>query len=163
MANLRGAGGPLLDWKLVLLRQAVAVAIGLTLGWERETKRKPAGLKTISLVSLGSCTFVLVALEFVAGMDQEEQLLRILEGLIGGVGFLGAGAIIQSRGNVQGLTTAAGLWVAASLGVASGLGYFQIAGLGTLSALLVLRVIGPLGHKAVDEVVEDGRGESEGD
>ncbi len=114
----------------LLSRAALALVMGLSIGWDRETKHKAAGLRTMALVSLGSAGVVLAGVELAAAMSVDGvQLdpLRVISGIVGGIGFLGAGAIIQSGGKVHGLTTAASIWVAASLGIACGFGLYRLA------------------------------------
>lgn len=114
----------------LLLRAGVASAMGLSIGWNRELQNKAAGLRTMALVSLGACGMMLAGVEVSAAMHDAGQAvdpLRIGSGVIGGVGFLGAGSIIQSRGRIKGMTTAASIWAAAGLGIACGLGLFRLA------------------------------------
>jgi putative Mg2+ transporter-C (MgtC) family protein len=137
-----------LDWGEIALRLAVAIGLGGVLGLEREWHGKPAGLRTHMMVSLGSASFTVVALEvygelIAGGTDLvRPDPLRIIEGIIGGIGFLGAGSIIQSRGSVEGLTTAGSLWFVGSVGVAVGTGNYGIAAIAVVMGLVVLQVIG---------------------
>ncbi len=122
-------------------RLLLAVVAGAILGWEREWKQKPAGLKTHILVTLGSAAFVLAALQFFEELGDREtsaDMMKVIGGIVGGVGFLGAGSIMRTGGNVQGLTTAATIWLAAAIGVAVGFGYVALAGMCVLLALLTL-------------------------
>ncbi|MGP1308950.1 MAG: MgtC/SapB family protein [Phycisphaerales bacterium] len=129
-----------------VIRLAIAGAIAAIIGWNREQAKKPAGLRTFVLVGLGSCLFTLLALEMIEMFDDEGgggglDPLRVVSGLIGGIGFLGAGTIIQSRGRVEGVTTAAGLWLTAAIGLACGLGQHALAGVaGGLGAFVLLSV-----------------------
>jgi len=131
----------------IALRLGLAVVLGMTIGWEREAQDKPAGLRTHMMVALGSATFFIVAIEFVMGPLNDTEGLnldptRIIEGVIGGIGFLGAGAIIQGRGNVRGLTTGTSIWVVGAIGLACGGGYYVIAAIVTLLSLFTLLVVG---------------------
>ena len=134
----------------MLLRLAAAALLPAAIGWDREARGKSAGLRTHMLVGLGSGAFVLIALSMLqsppAGSPEMVRLdpIRILDGLIGGIGFLGAGAIIQSRGHVQGVTTAAGIWTSAAIGGACGAGQIVLAGLITALALVVVLAMIPL-------------------
>lgn len=142
-----------------LIRLALAAALAAMLGWNRERARKPAGLRTFVLVGVGACLFTLLALEMIEMFDEGAVAggidpLRVVSGLIGGIGFLGAGTIIQSRGKVEGVTTAAGLWLTAAIGLACGLGQYALAGIAAgfgiavLLALLGLeRLAGPKSGK----------------
>ena len=113
-----------------LLRLVIALGLGGVLGWERQQADKPVGLRTMALVSVGSAGFVLITLEVVAWVGQFNENVdpsRVLAGVIGGIGFLGAGTIIQARGSVAGVTTASVIWVTAAIGMASGFGMFALA------------------------------------
>ena len=124
----------------ITLRLLVAAALGGLLGYERETQGKSAGVRTHMLVAIGAALFVLIPQQ--AGASTAD-LTRVLQGLIAGVGFLGAGAIILGTKQVetQGLTTAVGIWVTAAIGVAAGMGRESTAVLSTLVALFVLSVV----------------------
>ncbi len=131
------------SWEGALLRLGMALALGALIGWEREARNKPAGLKTLALVALGSATFTLITLELfhailAANPRSNSDPLRLVQGIIGGIGFLGAGAIIQSRGSVQGVTTAASIWVTGAIGIACGGGHYFLALLAWVLTLLVL-------------------------
>ena len=124
----------------IALRLLVAAALGGLLGYEREWQGKSAGVRTHMLVAIGAALFVLIPQQ--AGASSAD-LSRVLQGLIAGVGFLGAGAIIMGNKEVetQGLTTAASIWVTAAIGVAAGMGRESTAVLSTLIALLILSVV----------------------
>jgi len=136
MANIR-------DATIIVLRLLVAVALGAIIGYERELRGKAAGLRTHMMVSLGAAIFVLVPVT--SGMEPPE-VSRVMQGIISGIGFLGAGAILK-QGNVQevkGLTTAASIWVAAAVGIAAGYGREATAVASTVVALFVLAVVARL-------------------
>ena len=124
----------------ITVRLLLAAVLGGLLGLEREQQGKAAGLRTHMLVSLGAALFVLIPQQ--AGVS-DTDLVRVLQGLITGVGFLGAGTIIKGRGeeDVKGLTTAAGIWLTAAIGMAAGMGREATAILSTFLALLILSVI----------------------
>ncbi len=124
----------------ITLRLLVAATLGGLLGYERERKGKSAGVRTHMLVAIGAALFVLIPQQ--AGASSAD-LSRVLQGLIAGVGFLGAGAIIMGTKEVEtrGLTTAAGIWVTAAIGMAAGMGRESTAVLSTLIALLILSVV----------------------
>ncbi|MBV7542746.1 MgtC/SapB family protein [Acidovorax sp. sic0104] len=128
----------------IVVRLTVAAVLGGLLGWEREHAGKAAGVRTHMLVSMGAALFVLVAQQ--AGIEPADNS-RVLQGIIAGVGFLGAGTILKgdAESQVKGLTTAAGIWLTAAIGVAAGLGRETTAVLSTLLALLVLWAM-PLMH-----------------
>jgi putative Mg2+ transporter-C (MgtC) family protein len=123
----------------IILRLAVSIVIGGLVGLERELEHKPAGLRTIILVCLGSTIFILIGFEL--GLVSSE-LGRIVAGVVTGVGFLGAGAIIRARGEVYGLTTAATIWLASGLGLAIGAGYYALAITASIFVLIILRILG---------------------
>jgi len=116
----------------MLLRLLAAALTGTIIGWERESKDKPAGLRTHMMVSLGAAVFAIVGLEIMESAIHSEHkvqfdFLRVVQGIIGGVGFLGAGAIIHAGGTVRGITTAASIWLTAAIGLSCGLGFYLIA------------------------------------
>lgn len=131
----------------LLVRLLLAALLGGVLGYEREQKGKAAGVRTHMLVAMGAALFVLVPQQ---GGMQLGDMSRVIQGVIAGIGFLGAGAIIKnhSEENVQGLTTAAGVWMTAAIGIACGLGRESTAVLGTLLALVVLAVVPRLVDRA---------------
>ena len=124
----------------ILTRLLLAAVLGGLLGYERESKGKAAGIRTHMLVALGAAMFVLVP--ELDGM-QVADMSRVIQGIVTGIGFLGAGAIIKrsTEEDVQGLTTAAGIWMTAAIGVACGLGRETTAVLAALLALAVLAVV----------------------
>jgi putative Mg2+ transporter-C (MgtC) family protein len=124
-----------------LITMLVSLVLGTAVGWERQMGHKPAGLRTHTLVCLGSTLFVLMT-EHVAreyGMERLDPT-RIIHGVVTGVGFLGAGSIMRQEGWVQGLTTAASIWMVSAIGVAVGVHAWGLAVGGTALALLVLEV-----------------------
>lgn len=124
----------------IILRLLVAAILGGLLGYERELQGKSAGVRTHMLVAMGAALFVLIPEQ--AGASTAD-LTRVLQGLVAGVGFLGAGSIIMgtNQAEARGLTTAAGIWVTAAIGVAAGMGHEATAVLSTLLALFTLSVI----------------------
>jgi len=124
----------------ITLRLLIAATLGGLLGYEREQKGKAAGLRTHMLVALGAALFVLIPQQAGASIA---DLTRVLQGLVAGVGFLGAGAIIMGnrREEARGMTTAAGIWLTAAIGVAAGMGREATAVLSTFLALAILHLI----------------------
>lgn len=128
----------------LVLRLALAALLGGLLGWEREAAGKAAGVRTHMLVSMGAALFVMLALQTGA---QANEASRVMQGVIAGVGFLGAGTILKdsSAGDgpplVRGLTTAAGIWLTAAIGVACGLGEEATAVLSALIAWVILSAV----------------------
>ncbi|MBK5966277.1 methyltransferase [Thiocystis minor] len=121
----------------ITVRLLIAALLGGLLGYEREQQGKSAGVRTHMLVAIGAALFVLIPQQ--AGVS-EVEMSRVIQGVIAGVGFLGAGTIIKGGDDehVRGLTTAAGIWLTAAIGLAAGLGRESSAILCTLLALLIL-------------------------
>lgn len=141
---------------VVLLRLAVAVVLTGLLGWEREAVGKAAGLRTHILVGVGSALFVGLSellVQHFARYDDRLQFdpTRVLEAVVAGVAFLGAGMIFVSRGSshVHGLTTAASVWSTAGVGMAVGLGRYVLAMGATALLLLVLRGLALLEKRSI--------------
>ena len=136
----------------VLVRLLMAAVLGAVLGFEREHRGKSAGVRTHMLVSLGAALFVLAP--SMAGADQQ-ALTRVVQGIVAGIGFLGAGTILKGNGldtsHVKGLTTAAGLWMTAAIGTAAGMGREATALVSTVLALLVLGTMPLLVEKVEGE------------
>jgi len=120
------------------VRLSMAAILGGMIGYEREAKRKPAGLRTHILVALGSAMFVVIPLQ--AGVLITD-LSRVLQGLVAGIGFLGAGAIIHGDKSNRGLTTAASIWLTAAIGASAGMGKEGSAVLGTVLTIMVLCLV----------------------
>ena len=131
------------DGLVLFGRLVLALGLGAILGWDRERRDKPAGLRTHMLVSLGSASFVGLAVDLqTESGGQAIDPTRVLQGVVGGLGFLGAGSIIQSRGHVSGLTTAASVWVVGAVGAAAGLGAYVLAIATAVLAAPVLSLLG---------------------
>lgn len=129
-----------IDWQHILLRMILAIIVGGMIGLERQIDRKPAGLRTHMLVSLGAAIFVISGLSNVPAASGDYT--RIIQGITTGVGFLGAGEIIsrsdRRKIQVRGLTSAAAIWVSAALGVAIGAGLWFVGVAGAVLTLFVL-------------------------
>lgn len=146
----------------IALRIGAAIGFGALVGLERERKHRPAGFRTMILISLGSAGFMILAVQSIlaipAQLGQEldtsvhsgngtpvivgqAEVSRVLQGLLGGIGFLGAGAVIQNKRAVRGLTTAAAVWVTACIGAACGIGLYKLAGVLAFGALFTLVVL----------------------
>lgn len=135
------------DWDLygtIAIRLSLALFVGAVLGLNRWLHHKSAGIRTHSLVAIGSATAVMLISDFV--QDDAQSVSRVLQGLITGLGFLGAGVIIREQRSqrVHGLTTAASLWTCALIGAAFGAGQFALGGLALGAILLTLTIGGPL-------------------
>jgi putative Mg2+ transporter-C (MgtC) family protein len=119
----------------IVLRVVVAAVVGALIGLNRDLHGKPTGVRTLGLVGLGSALAVLA----VAG-DDSAAASRVIQGIVTGIGFLGAGVIIRpmAKGQVHGLTTAASVWLTAALGAACGVGAWRLVAVGVPVAFLVL-------------------------
>lgn len=147
LESWRIAMGMQLSLDTILMRLSSAIFLVTLIGWERESKDKPAGLRTHMLVGLGAAAFFLISIEFTLGPLKDAEGIspdptRIFQGIITGIGFLGAGAIIQGNSQVKGLTTGAGIWLSGGIGLACGGGYYVIAFITTLLTLFVLHFVG---------------------
>ena len=133
-----------------LFQLLLAVALGALIGFERELKRRPAGLRTHMLVSLGATIFTVVSLAF------DIEPARVAAGIVAGIGFIGAGSIIAQRGHVRGITSAATLWAVAGIGLAVGIGEHLLAIVGAIMIFAILQ-LGRLekftGEKGYDSVL----------
>ncbi|MEX2173683.1 MAG: MgtC/SapB family protein [Pirellulaceae bacterium] len=142
----------MLDTWDVVLRLLAAASAGALIGWEREWRQKPAGLRTHMLVTMGSAAFLLAGLQLheqlvAANEASGADLMKLIAGVAGGIGFLGAGSILRSGGEVTGLTTAASIWVAAAIGIACGLGFYVLAATCVVMSLGILLLLGALEQK----------------
>ena len=125
----------------VVLRLLAAVLVGGLIGFERELKNRPAGLRTYMLVCIGAC-MVMITNQYVFQVYQAGDLVRMGSQVVSGIGFLGAGTIVvTNHSRIKGLTTAAGLWAAACVGLAIGIGFYEVAVMGTLAIMLVLTLL----------------------
>ncbi|MBU0672450.1 MAG: MgtC/SapB family protein [Candidatus Margulisbacteria bacterium] len=124
----------------IVINLFVAFILGGIIGWLREKQGKSAGLRTHILVAVGSALFMQVSAEMVlvSGMADPG---RIAAGIVTGIGFIGAGAIVQARGAVRGITTASSIWVVAAIGIASGSGFYVGAITATIIAWLTLDLL----------------------
>ena len=123
-------------WEIMDLYKALlAVAAGVILGLERELKDKAAGLKTITVICLGSALFTI--LSYKVGVNDNETT-RIASYIVSGIGFIGAGVIFKDKLDVSGLTTAGIIWLTAAVGMAIGFGEFYLAGTFIVAALFII-------------------------
>ncbi len=130
-------------WEIAL-RLLLAVILGGLIGFERESHNRPAGFRTHILVCAGSALIMMVSAYGFTGQIGEGFVSdpgRIAAGVVTGVGFLGAGTILQQRGNIRGLTTAASIWVVSGVGLATGIGFYLGAALTTMFVLVSLMLL----------------------
>lgn len=132
-----------------LIYLAVAYILALPIGWNREVEERSAGLRTFPLVSIGACSFVMIAIE-VLGIESEGQA-RILEGLITGIGFIGGGAILKQGDRARGTATAASLWATGAMGAAVGYGQIDIAVILSVTIFVTLVLLPPLKRAVSDQ------------
>ncbi len=137
------------------LRIILATFLGAVIGIEREFHGKAAGLRTNLLICLGASVFTIISMQMVEGTN--DSLTRIAAQIVTGVGFLGAGAIIQDRGGIHGLTTAATIWLVAGIGMACGAGLYRLAVITAIIAIFVLIVLGKLPRPFGHHLEEDKR------
>jgi putative Mg2+ transporter-C (MgtC) family protein len=134
-----------MDYADILLRLGAAVLMGALIGLDRNLRGKPTGVRTLGLVALGAAMLTLAATSLVdaSGRVDASAVSRVIQGLVTGIGFLGAGVIThqQSNDHVRGLTTAASIWVTAVLGILCGIGSWRIA-LIALALVFLLFVLG---------------------
>ncbi len=143
MGDLIELGNTHIPLTTIALRLLLAAALGAAIGYDREIRNRPAGLRTHMLTAVAAAVFTVITLEVfhLARQIQPDggfDPIRVVEAVTAGVAFLAAGTIIQSRGNVHGLTTGAAMWLTGAVGVAAGFGMYAIAVLTTLLALLIL-------------------------
>ena len=118
------------------LRLTVGLVLGAIIGFERELHSQPAGFRTHSVVALGAAIFTVVSAYAFTGPGADPT--RIAAQIVSGIGFIGAGTILHSRGQIRGLTTAASLWSVAGIGMAAGAGLYGVAVIGTVLMLVIL-------------------------
>jgi len=126
----------------VIFQLILAVILGGLIGLEREYKRREAGLRTYSLVSLGSCLFALIGFYGLQGLIKHPGVslapIRVIQAIAIGIGFIGGGSIVYRQFRVEGLTTAAGLWIVAAIGIAVGAKLYFPAILATFLTVFIL-------------------------
>ena len=134
----------MISYSDILLRFALAMLIGVVIGLQRQRSQHPAGLRTHMLVALSACVvmttgqLIMIHLrQYGGGFDPARMACQVIPG----IGFLGAGSIIQARGSTKGITTAAGLWTTACIGLCAGAGFYSLAILGAIALLLILTVM----------------------
>ncbi len=138
----------------ILVRLVLATVLTGLIGIEREVRGKPAGVRTNALIGLGSASMTISGIFAASLAPTISDPTRIASLVVQGIGFLGAGAIIQSAGTVRGLTTAATMWVVAGIGIACGFGFYEIALAVSLIALILLAIFGPLDAKLMGDEAE---------
>lgn len=145
------------QWMDAGARIALAVLAGAVIGINRDFHHKPIGLRTLGLVSLGSCLLVLAISQYALqhGSNGVDAASRVTQGIVSGIGFLGAGVILRGPdpSHIVGLTTAAAIIVVAALGVACALAAWPLLLLGFVAALFLLAACAPL-ENAIQRAIE---------
>jgi len=140
----------------IILQLFLAIFLGALIGLEREYKKKGAGLRTFSLVSLGSCLFTIVFLNldnlFLKKPGINFDPSRLVQAIAVGIGFIGAGVIFRQQSEIVGLTTAAALWTTAAIGIAIGIKLYFFAIFSTFLTLLILAGFRLLKEKTLKKV-----------
>ncbi|WP_454851675.1 MgtC/SapB family protein [Rhizobium binxianense] len=142
-----------IHYSVIFARLIGAIILGGMIGFEREARDHPAGLRTHILISLAAALFGIISIEAVhlpeLANDQQVRIdpVRVIEAVTAGVAFLAAGMIVFARGRVKGLTTGAGMWLSGAIGLAMGFGYWPVAAFAAIAAVCVLFVLGRLEQK----------------
>lgn len=150
-----------MNWELFALRATLATIAGLIIGLEREIQGKEAGLKTNALVALGSALFILMSLDFEG--DKYVDITRVLGQIVVGIGFIGAGTILEKQRKVKGLTTAATVWCSAASGCLAGFGMYTELGIVSGIILIINLVFGYIEHKMKKKAKEEENNEEDDD
>jgi putative Mg2+ transporter-C (MgtC) family protein len=136
-----------IGYPVIFARFVGAILLGGIIGFEREAKNRPAGLKTHIMVALAAAVFSIISIEAIhtAGMDSDSfkpDPLRVVEAVTAGVAFLAAGTIVLSRGEIHGITTGASLWLAGAIGLCLGFGHWIIGFAAVLAGIAILFFVG---------------------
>lgn len=129
-----------MDIFLVAFKLILAAVLGAIIGVEREIKNRAAGFRTHIIVSVGACLIMLIGIDAIGDIssDRARDAARLAGQVVSGIGFLGAGTILQKKNGVSGLTTAATLWLSGAIGLAVGIGYYEGAIIATVISLITL-------------------------
>lgn len=138
-----------------LIRCGAAALCGAIIGLERQLKGKPAGFRTNILICLGSAMYMAVGLLVVFEDKVPSDPARIAAQVVTGIGFLGAGCIIQQRGRITGLTTAASIWVVAAIGIVAGAGFPILASIATVMVVTILAALGVVEKRFLAPYADD--------
>lgn len=144
----------------VLWRMGLACGLGFVIGFDREFRGHPAGLRTNMLTALAASAFAIIAIEMIAdlsAMDDNTRFdpIRVVEAVTAGVAFLGAGTIIYAQGSVKGLTTGASMWLSGAVGLACGAGYLTVALIAAAFAMVILVAVGAVETFWLDRISKD--------
>lgn len=143
-------------------RVTLAAILGGIIGVEREWRGRPAGFRTNILIAIGACLFTVLSIEgFPLNDSSAQDSARVAAQIVSGVGFLGAGALLQTRNKTKGMTTAATIWLVAAIGMAVGTGAYFLAGFTTLLTAAVLQLLRPVSKMVEEEGKEHKKHERE--
>ena len=120
----------------VILRLVLAAIAGGIIGYERKTSNKPAGIRTLMLISFGAALFASISTSAFSSADPS----RIAAGIVTGIGFLGAGTIFRAKDHVKGLTTAASMWVVAAIGLSISVGLYLLSAVSVILVIVILQL-----------------------
>lgn len=138
----------MVDYWDITARLVIALLFGCIIGIERNLRGKPTGMKTLGLVALGSALVTMASMEFApwGGEYSRDAVSRAIQGVITGIGFLGAGVIVfhNASSKIKGLTTAASIWVTAGIGIVCGMGAWRVAAIGLALVMLLFLLGHPL-------------------
>ena len=140
-----------------IVRLVVAAVVGMAIGFDRELRDKPLGMRTLALVSLGSAVAALAALDYLPAAASADSVARVVQGILSGVltgiGFIGAGVVLRDRQSrtVHGLTTAATVWITAALGIACALASWVVVVSGIVLTFAILYGLGWIEHHLMSE------------
>lgn len=143
------------DWDIVLVhlvQMAMTFVLVLPIGHHRESSSQNIGLRTFPLVSLASCGFVLIAVET---LSDDGGMGEVMAGIITGIGFIGGGAILKEKGNIEGTSTAAAIWSAGCIGVAVAMARLEIAVVISVFIYGIFRFATPIKHSIAESVHDD--------
>lgn len=130
----------------MLLRLAAAFTLGLPVGWEREHRSLSPGLRSFPLVATGACAFLLIG-QHIFPNDAGAQAY-VFQAVLSGIGFIGGGAIIKSKGDIKGIATAVSIWITAAVGAAVSYGLYWLGAILSLTTLAALQLLRPLKEDA---------------
>ncbi|MBT8083294.1 MAG: MgtC/SapB family protein [Gammaproteobacteria bacterium] len=143
------------DWAVVLrhlVELTLAYIFAIPIAWDRETRARTAGLRTFPLVAVAACAYMLIGYQVLDSTDAEA---RVIQGLMTGMGFIGGGAILKHRGEVQGTATAASLWATGAIGLAVASQRLEIAFLISAATFFTLRFLKPMAASQDDDISDD--------
>lgn len=138
----------------ICIRIFMSVLCGGTIGLEREYRRQPAGFRTHMLISLGAAITVMTSQHIVVNMGLYTDMGRLGAQVVAGIGFIGTGAIVKTKGKIRGITTAAGLWASAIIGLTIGIGFYEAAFVGTILVLIAEALLPGMERYITGEMAE---------